>query len=901
MRLKEIKLAGFKSFVDPTTVIFPGNRCAVVGPNGCGKSNIIDAVRWVLGESSARHLRGEALTDVIFNGSNTRQPTSLASVELVFDNRDGRVGGEFAKGKFAAYSEIAIRREVNRESQSTYYLNGTRCRRRDVADVFLGSGFGPRSYSIIEQGMVSQLVEAKPEDLRAYLEEAAGISKYRERRRETQNRIKHTLENLERITDVADELDRQLASLKRQARAAERYRDLKQEQRRRSAELQALRLAAIGAELTQKEARIDTLEVEHEKALAERQAIDTALEQNRAAHVALSDELGEVQGRSYAIGGDVVRLEQAIGYNTDRLAQFKRDLRDVEARQRDIKGQLDADTARIEALNAELTAKASRLADAEADDRDAAIRLERIEERVRVGQRAWEDYTQRAGENERETRIQQNRIEDGEQVLRNLRARAGGLEAEPGSVVDRGVERLARQIDESARLVDALVTDIATNGLWLADAREEAELAERARDEARSELQLLGRELSALAAVLEAALGGTNDAAGHAQRWLGEHGLDHAPRLGERLGVASGWELAVEAVLGNVVDAVAVQDTAALASDLAGVEGGRVTLFEAGPFSTPAHALPPLSDFVDAAVGSLLAGVFAADSMADAIAHRSSLAPGQSIVTRDGVWLGVDWVRVDKGVDPDQGVVQRGREMERLEAACEEAERRFAERTERLVEIRERLATLEQERETLQARHASHAAELSRVTREHDVRQVRMEEADARARRNAAEREEAGAQIEDELKRIQRCRARLAELLEEAERLRAEGAELRATRAFESGELHEVRKLSQEARDAFHVLRVDCQGIKASQGATETARQRLLDQGRDFDKRTGELSAAIAKIEAEIPGQRTALDAKLAERRNLETELADLRRKIESVEAELGHLDRETDRRRGNR
>ena len=888
MRLKEIKLAGFKSFVDPTTVVFPGDRCAVVGPNGCGKSNIIDAVRWVLGESSARHLRGEALTDVIFDGSNTRQPTSLASIELVFDNRDGRVGGEFAKGKFAAYSEIAIRREVNRESQSTYYLNGTRCRRRDVADVFLGSGFGPRSYSIIEQGMVSQLVEAKPEDLRAYLEEAAGISKYRERRRETQNRIKHTRENLERINDVTDELDRQLASLKRQARAAERYRNLKQEQRRRSAELQALRLAAIGAELTQKEARIDSLEVEHEKALAERQAIDTALEKNRAAHVALSDEEGEVQGRSYAAGGDAVRLEQAIGYSTDRLAQFKRDIRDVEARQRNMKGQLDADTARIEALNAELTAKASRLADAEADDRDAAIRLERIEERVRAGQRAWEDYTRRAGENERGTQVQQNRIEDGEQVLRNLRARAGALEAEPGSVVDRGVERLARQIEESSRLVDALATDIATNGLGLADARDEAELRERARDEARSELQLLGRELSALAAVLEAALGGTNDAAGHAKRWLGEHGLDNAPRLGERLGVASGWELAVEAVLGNVVDAVVVQDTAALASDLAGVEGGRVTLFEAGRYSMPANPLPPLSDFVDAAVGSLLAGVFAADSMADAIAQRSSLVPGQSIVTRDGVWLGVDWIRVDKGVDPDRGVVQRGREMERLEAACEEAERRFAERTERLVEIRDRLAILEQERETLQARHASHAAELSRVTREHDVRQVRMEEADARARRNAAEREETGAQIEDELKRLQGCRARLAELLVEAERLRAEGAELRATREFESGKLDEFRKLSQEARDALHTLRVDCQGIKASQDATETARRRLLDQGRDFDKRTGELSAAIAKIEAEIPGQRTALDAKLAERRNLETERADLRRKIESVEAELG-------------
>ena len=221
----------------------------------------------MLGESSARQLRGEALTDVIFNGSVSRQPTSLASIELIFDNGEGRAGGEFAKGKFASYSEIAVRREVTRDGQSTYYLNGARCRRRDVADVFLGTGIGPRSYSIIEQGMVSQLVEAKPEELRAYLEEAAGISKYRERRRETQNRIKHTVENLERLGDRTDELGRHLAHLKRQARAAERYRELKERARRLSAELHALRLTALESELANKESRIETLDAEHGRAL----------------------------------------------------------------------------------------------------------------------------------------------------------------------------------------------------------------------------------------------------------------------------------------------------------------------------------------------------------------------------------------------------------------------------------------------------------------------------------------------------------------------------------------------------------------------------------------------------------------------------------------------------------
>ena len=886
MRLKEIKLAGFKSFVDPTTVTFPGNRCAVVGPNGCGKSNIIDAVRWVLGESSARQLRGEALTDVIFVGSEARQPTSLASVELVFDNGDGRAGGEFAKGRFAAYSEVAVRRELTRDAQSAYYLNGTRCRRRDVADVFLGTGIGPRSYSIIEQGMVSQLVVAKPEELRAYLEEAAGISKYRERRRETQNRIKHTVDNLERLTERTDELGRHLAHLKRQARAAERYRELKDDQRRLSAELHALRLGAIGAELTSKESQIGTLEAEHERALAKRSNIDTALERNRAAQAELNTELGTVQGRWHGAGADAARLEQGIEYNTERLARYKRDLEDLTTRHRDTKEQLDADSARIEDLNAKLAAKAPRLADSEADDRAAAARLEDIEERVRQTQRASEDHAGRIGDNNRETEVKQSRIEHGEKVLQSLRARAGALEAEPGSVVDAGVERLARQIEDAARRVDALRADLAANTEALTGAREERSLRERARDEARNEAQRLRGDLASLVAVQRAAVGKTPDGSQSA-RWLREQGLSDAPRLGERLGVSPGWESAVETVLGDFADAVPVADTGALANDLRSLKGGGVTLYEAGPSSSPEWALPSLSAFVDNAVGSLLDGVFAADSIDDALIHRAALAPGQSIVTKNGVWLGSNWIRVGTECDQDGGVVARAREIERLETGCKEADARFEDRDKRLAETRERLLILEEERETLQTRLTDHAEELSRVTLEHDVRQVRMEEADARARRNAAERDEIRSQIEDETKLLADYRVRLAELVDVAAKLRSEGEALRETRERDIGEFERVRQDALEARDAVHALRGEYQGMRASLTASETARQRLLDQRRDFDARMTELRAGIAEIESVIPGQQEDLQKKSAERRDLESRLAELRHKVEGVEVEL--------------
>lgn len=244
MRLRKIKLAGFKSFVDPTTINLPSNLVGIVGPNGCGKSNTIDAVRWVMGESSAKHLRGDSMADVIFNGSSARKPVGTAAIELLFDNEDGSVGGQYAN-----YSEISIKRAVSRDGTSQYFLNGTRCRRKDIMDIFLGTGLGPRSYAIIEQGMISRLIEARPEDLRVFLEEAAGISKYKERRRETENRIKHTRENIERLDDLRGEIEKQLNHLQRQARTAERYKELKTEERQSRAELIALKWQALDKEV----------------------------------------------------------------------------------------------------------------------------------------------------------------------------------------------------------------------------------------------------------------------------------------------------------------------------------------------------------------------------------------------------------------------------------------------------------------------------------------------------------------------------------------------------------------------------------------------------------------------------------------------------------------------------
>src|SRR5687767_3461626 len=273
MRLTKIKVAGFKSFADPTSVGFPSNLTGVVGPNGCGKSNVIDAVRWVMGELSAKHLRGDSMADVIFNGSTSRKPVGTASVELVFDNSDGKLGGAYA-----SYNEVALKRQVERDGTSGYFLNGIRCRRKDITQLFLGTGLGSRSYAIIEQGMISRVIESRPEELRGFIEEAAGISKYKERRRETENRISHTKENLERLNDVREEVDKQLRHLQRQAATARRYQTLKQDERKFTAELLALKLKVIENDSESKEGILRERDTAMQALIAELRAIESAIE-----------------------------------------------------------------------------------------------------------------------------------------------------------------------------------------------------------------------------------------------------------------------------------------------------------------------------------------------------------------------------------------------------------------------------------------------------------------------------------------------------------------------------------------------------------------------------------------------------------------------------------------------
>ena len=720
MRLQAIKLAGFKSFVDPTTVPFPGNLCAVVGPNGCGKSNIIDAVRWVMGESSAKTLRGESMSDVIFNGSNSRKPVGQASIELQFDNTGGRLTGEYAD-----YSEISIKRKVTRDGQSSYFLNGHKCRRRDITDIFLGTGLGPRSYSIIEQGMISQLIEAKPEDLRMYLEEAAGISRYRERRRETGRRIGHTRQNLERLNDLREEIEGQLHRLKMQAKAAERYTGLRREQRTIKARIQALRYQAIGSEAAEKEVSINRLTVEQESYIADQRRIDAETEQQRQVLVDLTEERNEIQGRFYNIGTEIARIEDGIQYRKETTEQQLQDLEQIDESQARVEANLEEDEHLVSELTRELEDVRPEHQRIHELEKTSGSRLVEVEREVQSWQQTWDDFNHTAAEARKQGEVQQSRIEHLEQTIERETKRLDSLNADMEQLQGLTDDEKISPLEELQTVQEEQLASIRDSSASLMEQIEQqrdenTRLSEKL-DIKRAELQrILGRRAS-LETLQREALGQQEEAE---KSWLIDHGLAENPRLVEKLKVEDDWVLAMETVLGETLQAVCVSsvDTVGALLDpeqehikanglaegtnsgplrtlldpekentkapgsaeenesvaqraLLSPEPGKGILTEASNPAEENHSSPLkalLDEFsrgslkfisdgkqgaAEAEVGQLAArvsgdidvtgllhGIHTADSLAEAMAMHDTLAMGESVVTRDGLWLGSNWL-----------------------------------------------------------------------------------------------------------------------------------------------------------------------------------------------------------------------------------------------------------------
>ncbi|WP_210014525.1 chromosome segregation protein SMC [Pseudomonas palmensis] len=887
MRLKCIRLAGFKSFVDPTTVNFPSNMAAVVGPNGCGKSNIIDAVRWVMGESSAKNLRGESMTDVIFNGSTSRKPVSQASIELVFDNSDNTLVGEYA-----AYAEISIRRKVTRDAQNTYYLNGTKCRRRDITDIFLGTGLGPRSYSIIEQGMISKLIEAKPEELRNFIEEAAGISKYKERRRETENRIRRTHENLERLTDLREELERQLERLHRQAQAAEKYKEYKAEERQLKAQLAALRWRALNDQVGQREAIIGDQEVAFEALVAEQRNADASIERLRDGHHDLSERFNLVQGRFYSVGGDIARVEQNIQHGQQRLRQLQDDFKEAERARLETESHLGHDRTLLATLGEELEMIEPEQELSLAAAEEAAATLEEAETTMHGWQEQWDSFNTRSAEPRRQAEVQQSRIQQLEQSLERVSERQRKLGEERDQLSadpeDAAILELNEQLASSELLLEDLHLEEQQVIERLDALREQLQQAAQAQQQAQGELQRLGGRLASLEALQQAALdpgSGTLD-------WLRAQGLEQRPRLAEGLRVEPGWELAVETVLGADLHAVLVDDLAGL--DLTGFDQGELRLLEAA--GTGKRLAGSLLDKVQGGVdlAPWLGQVKPVESLEQALSLRGQLADGQSLISRDGYWVGRHFLRVSRGNDAQGGVLARGQELELLGLERLEQEAALEQLEAQLLALREQQRVMEDSREQLRRRTQEEARQQGELKARLSAGKARAEQLTLRRRRLEEELAELLEQRAIEHESLGESRLHLQEALD----LMAHDTEQREALLAQRDNLRErldrVRQEARQHKDHAHQLAVRLGSLRAQHDSTRQALERLELQSERLNEKREQLSLNLEEGEAPLEELRMMLEALLEKRMSVDEEMRQARLHMDEADREL----REAEKRR---
>ncbi|MBA1275211.1 chromosome segregation protein SMC [Stutzerimonas azotifigens] len=880
MRLKSIKLAGFKSFVDPTTVSFPSNMAAVVGPNGCGKSNIIDAVRWVMGESSAKNLRGESMTDVIFNGSNTRKPVTQASIELIFDNSDGTLTGEYA-----AFAEISIRRRVTRDAQNTYFLNGVKCRRRDITDIFLGTGLGPRSYSIIEQGMISKLIEAKPEDLRNFIEEAAGISKYKERRRETESRIRRTHENLARLTDLREELERQLERLHRQAQAAEKYQEYKAEERQLKAQLSALRWQALNEQVGQRESVIGNQEVSFEALVAEQRSADASIERLRDGHHELSERFNQVQGRFYSVGGDIARVEQSIQHGQQRLRQLQDDLREAEQARLETESHLGHDRTLLATLGEELAMLEPEQELAAAASEESTVGLEEAEAAMQSWQERWDAFNLQSGEPRRAAEVQQSRIAQLEQSLERLAERGRRLEEErmllAADPEDAAIAELGEQLAVGEQQLEDLHLAEQAEIETLEQLRGELQQATRAQQQAQGDLQRLSGRIASLEALQQAAL---NPGKGAVQ-WLREQALESQPRLAEGLRVEPGWELAVETVLGADLQAVLLDDFGSL--DLAGFDQGELRLAQAGAQATRVPG--SLLDKIDAAVdlAPWLGQVKPVETLDEALAGRSALTDGQSLISRDGYWVGRHFLRVRRAAEAESGVLARGQELERLQAEREEGEAALAALEEQLGALRDSQRGHEQQREDLRRRVQELARQQAELNAQRSAQQAKVEQLALRRHRLDEEVAELAEQRALETEALGEARLQLQDALDAMALDTEQREELLASRDLIRERLDRIRQEARQHKDHAHQLAVRVGSLKAQYDSTRQALERLEQQFERAVERREQLSLNLEEGEAPLEELRMKLEELLERRMGVEEELKHARLALEDADREL--------------
>ncbi len=910
MRLTKLKLAGFKSFVDPTSVALPGQLVGVVGPNGCGKSNIMDAVRWVLGESKASELRGESMQDVIFNGSTNRKPVSRASVELIFDNSLGR-----AMGQWSQYGELSVKRVLTRTGQSDYFINNQKVRRKDITDLFLGTGLGPRAYAIIGQGMISRIIEAKPDDLRVFLEEAAGVTRYKERRKETQGRLEDTRENLLRVEDIREELGHQIGRLEAQAEVARRYQALNEQLVRRQQLLWLLKKREAEAERQRLALEVERATTDLEAQSAALRETEARAEETREAHFAAGDALHVAQSEMYAANAEVARIEAEIRHR------------------RESRSQLEARLVQLEGELAHWTATAEKLAEDrlrwEEQQEITRLRVEEAEERLHqqmnLAPQVEEDHAQAQEELQR----LKTRSTNGEQKLEVELTNKSHAQRALQAITQRR-ERLREEtfgdapdeleLAEKEEELSLLREELAGDQDQLQQLQQEMPQLEARRREAQAELQRLERELAAghaRRAALEQMQVKTQ-ATGQLPEWLRRHGLEGAPPLWQKIHVEAGWEEAVEAVLRERLSAIACDDPAKLDAWLHDRPEARLAV--ALPESTDMGRFRPASGSLaermrcdDPGLAAVLADwlspVRTAETLADALARRTTLEAGTAIVTRGGDLVtatSVTFFAPDAG---EHGLLERQREIETLADGIALAEERSESLREQLAMFDEQVGDKQEEMDEIRQyvtdrQQRVHVAQMDvlkmtqAIERYKEQKERISEQLAELAEEEEGEREREMAaderieEIRDGLSRIRVLVAGAQSRLDECERA------VRAERERNADLDRALREAQFSLREADGKLQdVFAQQAMAQRELTRIEKDRALCaeqvEAAPPDVMEGQLQAALeARQAAELllAGKRDALENATNALRALDEQRLKIEQGLEPLRVRIGDL-----------
>ncbi len=899
MRLSHIKLSGFKSFVDPTHIALPGQIVGIVGPNGCGKSNVIDALRWVLGESRATALRGESMQDVIFNGSAKRKAVGRASVELIFDNSLGK-----AAGQWSSYAEIAIKRVLLRDGDSSYHINNQHVRRKDITDIFLGTGLGPRAYAIIEQGMISRIIEAKPEELRVFLEEAAGVSKYRERRRETELRLADTRDNLLRVDDIRLELEKQLTHLSEQAEVAKQYRALEGQRDTTQHLLWLVNKQDAEARRARFVQQIEKSKNELEAETARLREVESQLESARSGHYALADALHGKQGELYATNAEIARLEQHITHLNDQRVRLTQQIAKGELQMEQQRGQLQGVQGLLAHWQQQQQDAGVRVEVCENRSATEAQRLPQAEEAARAAQERHNAVQREQLILQQQLQLAETQREHIQRNVQQLDSRRSRLLLEQDNLPQPNTEALVQAQQQTTELE----AERNAQQLQLAQLQEQLPAADAARHNQRIAAQELERQLAQveakLAALKQLQLQIDNDE--NLKQWLVKHQLDKLPRLWQSIGIEAGWEDALEAVLRERLNAIALQglDQVAAWSD---APPGKLAVF-AGDVGRDSSRhgedvginsdLQPLSKFVTCmderaapVVADWLAGVYATETLAQALNQRERLPAGAWLVTPQGHLVGAHSVLFHAPDSQVHGVLARQREIECLQ---QEAQQQAA-----VLEQGKQLAV-----QTEQAYHAIESriaplrtagGELQQQQHTLQMQILKLIQANERSHERAAQIAHELQELADQSAGEQRQRQEIAERMEiMREKITAQqgdAEQVRQQSAVQESRLREQRERSQKAQHELQEARffaktctekiADLEHNLKQIGLTQAQLEQTLAQSRD----------ELAHVEDGSSKQQ--LQEALQQRQVREQVLAEARNELEHATLNLNKLEQD--------